>query len=393
MTALIIFVMLLTFLNLVVVTGILVGLPHGANEGYRKHYAGDVFVSAPEDKLFIKSSQVLIRAIEGLPEVTATSARYVGRAKIESNYKEVRAADELGDQINVQIAGINPIDEDIVAGLGGLMQEGIFITPGDTEGIVISKELLAEQTVGSPLTETTLEGVAVGEKVRVTIGGNVREFTVRGILAVKSQVAQQRAYILDSRMREMLNRFDSNVNEIAVKIRPNADATAVKGIIKSFDVASGAKVELAEEALGQFLVDIEQTFTILGNGVSSIGLVVASITIFIVIFINAITRRRYIGILKGIGISGLAIEFAYVLQAFVYVIIGAGLGLLLLYQVLVPYFDANPIQFPFSDGVLVAPVEETLFRFFLLVMTTIIAGYVPAKLITRQNTLDAILGR
>jgi len=212
-------------------------------------------------------------------------------------------------------------------------------------------------------------------------------------LAVKSQVAQQRAYILDSRMREMLNRFDSNVNEIAVKIRPNADATAVKGIIKSFDVASGAKVELAEEALGQFLVDIEQTFTILGNGVSSIGLVVASITIFIVIFINAITRRRYIGILKGIGISGLAIEFAYVLQAFVYVIIGAGLGLLLLYQVLVPYFDANPIQFPFSDGVLVAPVEETLFRFFLLVMTTIIAGYVPAKLITRQNTLDAILGR
>ena len=37
-------------------------------------------------------------------------------------------------------------------------------------------------------------------------------------------------------------------------------------------------------------------------------LVVASITIFIVIFINAITRRKFIGILQGIGISGEAIE-------------------------------------------------------------------------------------
>ena len=80
------------------------------------------------------------------------------------------------------------------------------------------------------------------------------------------------------------------------------------------------------------------TFAMLGNGVSAIGLVVASITIFIVIFINAITRRRYIGILKGIGIDGLAIEIAYVVQSLVYVLVGAGIGLFVTYRLLVPFF-------------------------------------------------------
>jgi ABC-type lipoprotein release transport system permease subunit len=48
----------------------------------------------------------------------------------------------------------------------------------------------------------------------------------------------------------------------------------------------------------------------------SIGIVVSAITLFIVIFINAITRRKQIGILKGIGINSFAIEFSYLFQWF-----------------------------------------------------------------------------
>ena len=45
------------------------------------------------------------------------------------------------------------------------------------------------------------------------------------------------------------------------------------------------------------------------------------------------------------------------------------------------------------DGILVAPIGETLFRVFLLVVTTLIAGFIPAWMIVRRNTLDSILGR
>jgi ABC-type antimicrobial peptide transport system permease subunit len=120
---------------------------------------------------------------------------------------------------------------------------------------------------------------------------------------------------------------------------------------------------------------------------------VASITIFIIIFINALSRQRQIGILKAIGIERTAIEIAYVLQAAFYAILGSGLGAFITYGILVGYFARNPIQFPFSDGILVAPPEETLIRFIVLFVITLIAGFLPAWLIVRKNTLDSILGR
>ena len=154
-----------------------------------------------------------------------------------------------------------------------------------------------------------------------------------------------------------------------------------------------AKIQTFEESVPKFLADIKNTFNLLGTFIGSIGIIVASITIFIIIFINALSRRRHIGILKGIGVEAHAIEIAYVLQAALYALVGSLLGALLTYGFLIPYFDANPIKFPFSDGILVAPPLETLYKFFILFLITLIAGYLPAKLITRENTLNAILGR
>jgi ABC-type lipoprotein release transport system permease subunit len=112
-----------------------------------------------------------------------------------------------------------------------------------------------------------------------------------------------------------------------------------------------------------------------------------------VVFINAITRRKFIGILKGIGISGRAIMISYIFQSCFYAVIGSAFGLALVYGLLVPFFNANPIDFPFSDGILVAPLDQTMFRVGLLVVSTVIAGLIPAWMIIRKNTLDSILGR
>jgi ABC-type antimicrobial peptide transport system permease subunit len=97
--------------------------------------------------------------------------------------------------------------------------------------------------------------------------------------------------------------------------------------------------------------------------------------------------------LKGIGIDRTAIEVAYVLQAAFYAIVGSALGVLITYGFLVGYFEANPINFPFSDGILVAEPLGTLYRFITLFIITLFAGFIPAWLIVRQNTLNSILGR
>ena len=199
--------------------------------------------------------------------------------------------------------------------------------------------------------------------------------------------------MVDSQFRSMIGRTDGNVTEIAIKLKPDTDPIAVREALELSGAGTYAKIQTYEDAQPQFLKDIIATFNMLGNVFSSLGLIVASITIFIVVFINAITRRKYIGILKGIGIRGRAIEISYVFQSIFYALIGSGVGLALVYGFLVPFFAANPIDFPFSDGILVAPLDATFTRVGLLVFSTLIAGYIPAWMIIRKNTLDSILGR
>jgi ABC-type antimicrobial peptide transport system permease subunit len=66
---------------------------------------------------------------------------------------------------------------------------------------------------------------------------------------------------------------------------------------------------------------------------------------------------------------------------------------LIIYGLLAPYIAAHPIDFPFSDGTLVVPAVGTTIRAIILLVATIIAGYIPARMVVKQNTLDAILGR
>jgi ABC-type antimicrobial peptide transport system permease subunit len=80
-------------------------------------------------------------------------------------------------------------------------------------------------------------------------------------------------------------------------------------------------------------------------------------------------------------------------QAFIYASFGIFFGMILIFFVIKPYFAANPINFPFSDGILVAKIPTSFLRAGILLVTTVIAGYIPARIVIKQNTLSAILGR
>ena len=240
---------------------------------------------------------------------------------------------------------------------------------------------------------STLDNVGVGDKIRVKLGDVTREVRIKGILKSKVDELSYRVFFVDTQFRDLIGRSDYNVDEISIKLKKGADAGVVKEALIRAGVAKYARVQTFEDAQPKFLKDIKATFALLGNMISSIGLAVASITIFIVIFINAITRRKFIGILKGIGISGKTIETSYIFQSFFYAICGSVIGLVILYALLQPYIAAHPINFPFSDGILVAPLLGTCIKIAILIVTTVIAGYIPARMIVRKNTLDSILGR
>lgn len=391
-TLLTITIMVLTFLNLVVVSGVLVGLITGSINAWHTEYTGDVIISALNDKPYIDNSQSIISYIKTMPDIASYSARYASGAVLEANY-QTRKENEKRNTANVQVDGIDPVAENAVTGLADRIIEGSYLQEGDYDKILLGYFLLKKYVLIDSPGFAALDNVGVGSKIRVTMNGVTREVTVKGILKSKVDNVRRGAYMVDSELRGIIGRDDGNVAEISLKLRPGVDPVVVRNTLLASGLADIAKVQTFVDSQPQFLKDIVKTFNMLGNALSSIGLVVASITIFIVIFINAITRRKFIGILKGIGIDGAAIEISYIFQSIFYAVLGSAFGLAIVYGFLVPFFAAHPIDFPFSDGILVAPFPETMLRVALLVVSTLIAGYIPARMIVKRNTLDSILGR
>ncbi len=391
-TGLIVFVMILTFLNLVVVSGILVGLIEGSIAAWHKQYTGDIIISTLLNKEYIENSPNIISLVKSMPEVKDMSVRYNKGVILEANYQTKKTNDKP-NTASAQLIGINPKEENQLTGLSSHIIEGSYLNAGDYDQVVIGNFLLKRFVPVDSPGFSALENVYVGTKIRIKIGEVVKEVTVKGILKSKVDNVSMGLYMVDSEARSLIGRDDGNAAQIAMNLKDGADPLTVKQKLVLAGVDKVAKVQTYVDAQPKFLKDIINTFAVLGNFLSSIGLVVASITIFIVIFINAITRRKFIGILKGIGINGQAIEISYILQSTFYALLGSSIGLVIIYVGLVPLFMAHPIDFPFSDGILVAPVFETLIRVVLLVLATLIAGYIPARMIVKKNTLDSILGR
>lgn len=392
-TVLIVFVMMLTFLNLIAVSGILVGLIAGAEKAVRAESLGDIVVSEKDGESHILETENFERELRAFPEIETFSTRFSGGGVLEANYKERRDLKGERDIANVSITGIDPEAEDMMSGLKGNVVSGEYLDPTEEGYILIGAYYTQEFAAKFGDIFETVNNIKPGVTVRITIGDTSKEFIVKGIVESKVDEVSLNTYIPEREFRRLFDRNDRNADRIVIRVKEGADEVAVKKAMVASGLSDYAKIQTFDEGKPKFITDIKNTFNILGTFIGSIGIVVASITIFIIIFINALSRRRQIGILKGIGIERRAIEIAYILQAAFYAILGSGLGALLTYGFLIGYFETNPIKFPFSDGILVAPVDETLIRFAVLFTITMIAGFLPAWMIVRQNTLNSILGR
>jgi putative ABC transport system permease protein len=409
-TLLIILVMLITFLNLIVVSGILVGLIQGSEVAFKEKYIGDVGIGVLEKKNYVERSSEIESILRSNQYVKGISSRYIAGGSIEANYS-TRKSDDIANKKQVSIRGINPEDEDIVTKLSDGVIEGEYLTSADAgKYILVGKDVLAKYSIVADVDSSALRDVGPGSKVRIQINGikadpesGVKiaedtvnpsyEYTIKGIIKAKAGNLSSSIFLVDSELRKISSKNLDQVDEIAVRLNDDTRSVEVRDVLLDNGFGAYAKIQTFEEGTPAFVIQMKQLFGLLGTFFGSIAIVVAAITLFIVIFINALTKRRQIGILKGIGINGGTILWSYVFQAVFYALIGTSLGLLITFGFLKPYFDANPIDFPFSDGILVAEYSTTFIRVGILIAVSIFAGLIPSWIVVRRNTLNAILGR
>lgn len=418
MNILIVSIMLLTFLNLVVVTGILTGLTEGLFNDYKEQYTRDVIISTLSGENSIKNTNAVRETLKSHADVEHFTVRYIQAATIEANYQTRWDFESVENSVTTQLTGINPESENESTSLSDRVVEGEYLR-SDESGFVLMGSSMLEKYAPFSDTFEPLANVAPGTRVKLSfvidgVGDNKSaygpssrvenssvdrnnsvsaEFIVKGIVDSKVGQVAQRAYVTQQDWDRLINQQLDLADEFVVTLRNGADESVFTQEMKSYGFAKYAKIETSAESLPSTLNDLQKTFVLLGNLMGGISVIVSAITVFVVIYINALTRRKHIGILKGIGINSKAIERAYVMQSLFYAISGISIGYFFIFLILVPYFDAYPIDFPFSDGILEVTVLGTNIRALVLIIVTALAGFIPSWLIVRQNTLDSILGR
>ena len=419
MNLLTITIMTLTFLNMVVITGLLVGFIEGSFTANKAEYSGDVIISENFGDTGIDNTYDIRQALRAIPQVESITERYIRQATIEANYQTRWEYDEPKNSVSLEVVGIEPSNEDTVTNLSQKIVAGEYLNENESGYILIGANNLEQYTSFSDTFEP-LKNVTPGTRVKLTfqnngsnnstfsgagsgnvgtnptsdtVGGRTKEFIVKGIIDSKVGKTASRAYLTQTDWQLLVGAKFERASEFAIKLEPNTDPIKTADEFKILGFDNYAEIETAKEAIPSVLNDLETIFTLLGNIVGLIAVLVSAITVFVVIYVNALTRRKQIGILKGIGIDGSAIQRAYIMQSLFYATIGTAIGYLILFYMLIPYFNAHPLDFPISDGVLAASAVGTFIRACILLLVTAIAGYLPAWLIVRQNTLDSILGR
>jgi putative ABC transport system permease protein len=392
-TTLIITIVLFTFLNLVVLSGILLGIVDGSLYQVRTEALGDITVSPHDGETKISQTEVFLKKLDGFHEIESYSPRYSDLGVIEANYEQRYDFTLDPDVIAVTLTGINPDLESQTTRMAELVAEGEFLSSDESGYILLGKYNVDRYAEEFGNVFDSLKDIYPGDKVMISAGEQTREFTVKGILDSKIDLVSVGVYMSDTDFRRLFNRVDLNANQIVIKTSPGYGEELVRDRLTDTDLNQLAEINSFNEEIPKFVVDVRDTFSLLSVIAGATGVIVASITIFIVIFINALSNRRQIGILKAIGVTQRTIEYAYVTQAFFYTFIGSAIGMAITYFGLIPYFLANPIDFPFADTSLSVGVTDMIIQSTILITTASFSGFIAVWIIARRNILDSILDR
>jgi putative ABC transport system permease protein len=389
---LIIMVMSLSFANLLLTPSILSGVTNTLNQQQMDTLYGNVVVDPPTTEYYLSRASLIEKKIEQIPGITGVSTHLNSSAFIEYQWKEKDSPSDKGESGTWSVIGIDPAREVNVTTIHEHIIQGSYLDSSDRDEIVLGVEI-----AGGDRAQTaeflTLQGVQVGDKVRLTYPNGIqREYRVKGIFQAKEMTQADRlAFVTKTEMASVLGRtvYSDRASQILVKTGPGVSENMIIQEIASLGI--NAEVRSWSE-YGGAMGGIVSSFDVIASLISTIGLVVAGIVMFIVIYINVINKRRQIGILRAIGIKRDVIVGSYLTQAIFYAILGIVCGGLIFGYGIQPYFELHPLDLPVGQ-VSLAVKALTINNAVLGILTAaVLAGLIPVMSITRQPIIQAIWG-
>lgn len=372
-----IFLMAVAFINLIFVSALFNGIVEGSNQQIKDNLTGDVYLSPKEGYSTISDKISVLKEVRNTNGVEEATAAFQLPARIDKGSRSG----------TWPVIAINPKEYSKVMTISDHMYKGSYLDSKDENGIILGREVAGGE--GAVMDSTSLKGAKVGDKVKVSFNGIEKPYTVRGIFYTKLTVADSQAFITE----ESLHKLVPSVKDQATTINIKTSDTDEQKVLNSLEkIDSKIDAFSWSEAAG-LMKSVSGSFTSIDILLTTVGVLIAAVTIFIVIYVDIVNRRKQIGILRAIGVGPNIIVSVYIILALVYACLGILLGSLMFYGILVPYFNIHPFQLPITDANLNLTWVEYIKRLEIVTWVAVISGLVPAVIVTRSKMLDEIQGR
>lgn len=380
-------ILALTFVNALFIAGILNGMSQAINRQVIENFTANLVIEpqeAPVKKAFVPYQQEVRRQIQQIEGVVATARHFVLPSAIAYDREKTGRP----KSVSAQIIGIDPDDERKMTGVARNLIDGRYLEHGDTSDIVLGADLAGGY--GGLQELASLGGVRIGDKVTATFGNGItRTYKVKGIHKVRFGFVDSLAFITTKEAESILSTYNTASQ---VLIRTDT-GRAPEGfyVDRIRAVAPDLPLRRWADLMGPF-ANVAQALGSITLVASGVNLAVAGVTIFMLIYVNAVNKRRQIGILKAIGIKQRVIVYSYMLQALFLSVCGIILGSIFTLGVLAPLFVDHPLRLPMGDTSLVLDPVYVVASAVSLAAAGVVAGLIPSWRVTREHILRAIWG-
>jgi ABC-type lipoprotein release transport system permease subunit len=372
-----VFMISLGFISSIIVYGMLKDTSSKLQQDFIDTTFGDVILQPLDHQLKIDNVSEILDKVNALPYVEGAAA---------INTVSARLYDSQGNYLDTQILIVDPNDFAKASLIGNMLNDGRYLTENEPSGIFMGCLNLNSCSsftnsipniygyVGKNISADFTNGISAN----LTLVGNY----VHSLAAVEGTnlISEQTA-------ENIFPGYNSNqADEIIIRLQDKSMAQTVVDELSYLGV--NAVISDWNEKLAFYSQTVD-SFGIIGNLSFLIGVIVSIIGVYIVVYINALNKKVQIGIMRAIGIRSRIISLSYIIQGFVYGVLGSILGGALL-LLMIGYFTVSPILNPIGQL-----VPEASFGIFMLVAVTIIiastlTGYFASRRIIRKKILDLI---
>ncbi|HOX34106.1 MAG TPA: FtsX-like permease family protein [Methanoregulaceae archaeon] len=367
------------FTNMVFLPGLFNGIGEGIITQIVDYEVGNVLVAPKSGEQYVTDLDATLDRINSMPGVARATPHFSKGATLKYRQRV----------LGVSVKAIKPGDEKYVSPLYSKMVTGSYLGEDDTGEVIIGKPVAGDATIKQEDEfQASLGGVRVGDAITIEYGnGYTKDYRVKGIYSTGWSSTDNNVFVTWSDMELVEGKPLDYAEYITVKAKPGYDEKYIKDTLQQYGVTEYVQTtgDLLKKAMGSVM----QSFAIINMVSLLVGIIITTVVLFIVITIKTLNSRRQIGILKAIGVDKEVIMHTYGLQVVIMSLLGIFFGIIITALIGV-YLSVNPIVTPEWSATLYLTPLDYLTNSLILFMASVVAGYVPAYQVSREDIQSAM---